>query len=256
MLIRTLQWNIGGGKIRNTTDDPRDASKYIQEGLPHIIELIRNISADIITLQETHANEKSSQAARICREAGFPHVVNDQYDASHLEDGQSLCQSVLSKFPLENHTFQNFYNPKFTTVRPDGAEWISHNKGVTACEVVLTNTSHLFLQTLHVIPFAKFGIALDDARARRVLDDVEEKLAAQKSPALLQGDFNIEDVQRYLPKIGADFDEVFLSDATTPWKTKTDHVLYRELSLKTSRPIKDVLTDHYPLYCEFDIAEK
>ena len=67
MKIRTLQWNIGGGKIRDINSDPTKEidsviSSYSEEGLDYIITNIKELNVDIITLQETHSDKNTIQA--------------------------------------------------------------------------------------------------------------------------------------------------------------------------------------------------
>lgn len=56
MIIRTLQWNIGGGLVRLEESDPKDSLSYSVDGIEAIIQKIREYHPDIITLQETHSN--------------------------------------------------------------------------------------------------------------------------------------------------------------------------------------------------------
>lgn len=72
MVIKTVQWNIGGGKLLTEGADPLLLSSYREEGLPQIIELLRELNPDIITLQETHALNGHSQPERIAQALGYP----------------------------------------------------------------------------------------------------------------------------------------------------------------------------------------
>jgi endonuclease/exonuclease/phosphatase (EEP) superfamily protein YafD len=83
-----------------------------------------------------------------------------------------------------------------------------------------------------------------------------EKLTPTTEKYIYQGDLNYNDssIAEYLPKlIEAGIREVILTEPTTPKGRKYDHVLYRGVTHLKSTIISDVLTDHFPIYSEFEI---
>jgi endonuclease/exonuclease/phosphatase (EEP) superfamily protein YafD len=256
MTIKTVQWNIGGGKIRKP--DSSVEGPYNEEGLEHVIGILAPQNADIITLQETHAKDDKVQAEYIAKALGLSHVVNDIYNDSHLEAGQGLGQAILSRFPLDHHTFKFLQNPNYTAVRPNGEKWVSHNKGVTRCEVKLSENNFLEVVTTHFIPFGKFFIdplGNDQAALRKHL---QESITPKNSTYLLQGDINLNNrsAREFLPLLFTlGVEEVELQTPTTPDDKWYDHVLYRGLEHVKSLVLTSALTDHLPVVSEFTIAD-
>ena len=261
MKLKALQWNINGAKIRAAGADPtkgpgsQDPS-YIHDDLEYIISKIREWDVDFITLQETHANDAVIQAQVIAERLGFPYWVNDRYDASHLEKGQSLCQSIISKYPTSEHSFEFFNNPNFKTTAQDGSTWMSHDKGCTSVQLALPDGHIVTVITVHLIPFRPFGLAYDNPQVAQVLQDVSEKILAKtKGTTLIQGDFNIDAIslKPYLPLLFAEIHELEAGKPTTPGDSRYDHVLYKALRLISTETSSDVLTDHFPVISEFEI---
>lgn len=261
MKIKTLQWNIGGGKIRKINSDPKQdigslISSYSEDGLDYIISKIKEWNPDIVTLQETHANKNIVQVKIIAKQLGFSYFVNDKYSDSHIEKGQYLCQSIISKYPIFKNSFVFFKNPHFKTQAKDGSMWLSIDKGYTSVDITLPNNEILHVSTLHLLPFPRFKREHNDPEVIEVLRDVSNKiLIKMKSPTLIQGDFNIDDksLKMYLPELLTAVDEIETIEPTTPNSRRYDHVLYKDLRFIKYKIYDDVLTDHYPIISEFDI---
>jgi len=47
MKIKTLQWSIGGGYIRDPEADPASPSSYTRPGLPSILALLQEQQAEL-----------------------------------------------------------------------------------------------------------------------------------------------------------------------------------------------------------------
>lgn len=252
MQLRTVQWNIGGSHIREPGADPTVPDSYVHADPSYIADTLAQYRPDIVTLQETHADDAGSQARIISEKLGLPYVINDSYDNSHIDISQKLCQSIVSRFPISEHMFSFFLNPHFRKVMEDGSEWVSHDKGVSTA-VLDIGGAELVLQTLHLIPFRKFDVDILDKAARDVAESVAMRIEKTKSPYLLQGDFNYHDIPAFLP----DIFEHGLHEAgghapTTPKGRIYDHVFFRGLT-PVADPLVDsnVLTDHYPVVSEF-----
>lgn len=254
MRIKTLQWNIGGGKIRKEEDGID--GPYANDGLDSIVALLQKIQPDIVTLQETHADDNFVQAQAIADRAGLSFFINDVYDKSHIEAGQGLGQAILSRFPMRDHSFALFPNPHFQITRPDGAVWISHDKGVSRSLADLGNGRALELATTHFIPFRKFGLDALSEEHRSLRESIAGLLKPSVENFLLQGDFNYHDpsLEKFLAGLfEGGMLEVPQTSATTPSGRKYDHVVYRGLKLVSYETITDVLTDHFPIVTTFEI---
>jgi endonuclease/exonuclease/phosphatase (EEP) superfamily protein YafD len=256
MTIKTLQWNIGGGKIRNQADDPTDPLVYRFSALDQIINVMKKYNPDIITIQESHSNEKGNQASEIAKALGLEFVANDVYDKSHLEEGQGLSQATISRFPIEKHNFIFFHNPKFETLSPTGEHWVSHEKGVTSCWVNLGGDLILNVKGSHSFPYRRFNV---DPLSEAILElrkDMAEKLKPEANLYLYQGDLNYNDftLVDFLPGLLQNgVVEVILTEPTTPKGRKYDHIIYRGLKHLSSQVISNALTDHFPIISEFEI---
>ena len=254
MLFKTIQWNIGGARIRQP-GSPAEGP-YDGDGLKHVVDVLKRLNVDIVTLQETHANDQGAQAAVIAKDIGLPYVVNDVYDKSHIEEGWGLGQAILSRFPVSEHDFKFFFNPRYEIVRPDGATWISHDKGVSKCLVAAGNGKTIQVATLHLIPFRKFGVGALEEKQSGLRDNITDLASPTSGTFILQGDFNFDSasLKPFLPNLlNQGLSEVLLDRPTTPKGRKYDHVVFRGLALVRSEVISDALTDHFPVYSEFEV---
>lgn len=258
MKLKTIQWNIGGGKLVVSGADPTLLSSYVIDGLDSIIALLQEHQPDIITLQETHSANGHSQPETIAKALGYPNWYNDEYADSHIEAGQRLGQGIVSKFPLSDHSFELFTNPHFKAVWEDGSIAISHDKGRTRCTVKLPDNVDIIVQTFHTVPFRRFKVELESTEAKAVLLDMGSKLKVNE-PGLIQADFNV-DVQSLHPlfpdlfEVG--YEEIVQTQPTTPKGHHYDHILYKGLLLLTSTLVSTVETDHYPIVSEFELSTK
>ena len=256
MKISAVQWNIGGGKIRNKNDDPMDPLVYCNDDLNSIIEVLAKCNPDIITIQESHTNETANQAEIIANKLGYEYLANDVYDESHLEEGQGLSQCIISRFPIEKHFFELFYNPKLETTGPEGEHWVSHEKGISSCFIKLDDGKLLNVKTSHSFPYRRFNVEPLSEITLPLRKDMAEKMKPESENYLYQGDLNYNEfsVKDFLPSlINENVHEVILNAPTTPKGRKYDHVIFKGLKHIKSEVFIDVLTDHFPVYSEFKI---
>lgn len=253
MILRTVQWNIGGGKIRRVEDDPSAYGIYCQEGLESIVELLKTYQPDIVTLQETHQNKESDQARTIAEALGLAYFVSDPYDTSHIDPTQKLSQAILSRFPIRQHSFEFFFNPPYRKIMDDGEEWVSHNKGISTAEIDVQG-KEVAVQTLHMIPYRKFDVDFNDKNGSMVRESIEKQIKITRSPYLLQGDFNHPDIPALLPEIfKSGLEEGDGTLPTTPRGRVYDHVLFRGLTLASQVVDSNVLNDHFPIVSSFEL---
>lgn len=247
--LRTLQWNIGGGKVRRG-----EAGPYDHDDLSHIIDTIQRLAPDIVTLQEAHTGNGVMQAATIAAATGLVHFVNDPYSQSHLEAGMQASQAILSRFPLEAHDFNFLPNPDLSATGPDGNRWVTFDKGVSRVLCQLPDGQDMDVVTLHAVPFGHFKRSPLDAEFAPIRHRLAELARPQQLLALVQGDFNNEapTLADYVPDLVSRMTEAPLPGPTIPKGKYLDHVLYRGLTLRSVAVVTDVLTDHYPVLCHFD----
>lgn len=248
--MKTVQWNIGGGYSHTPQGEV--------PGLDEIIDTLRSLKPDIITLQEIHIGPNYNQAEIIAAALGNAHYVSDVLSPSYIgkDKDMSLGQAIISRFPITNHVFKSFTNPRLEKTWPNGHTEQSHDKGVTSCTLDLKHTE-LTVKSLHLIPLHRYEITLDSVKGQSVLDDFQAAVATPESRTLIQGDFNIDVVslKKILPKLFlAQANEVSQKVATSIYGKKIDHIMFtKDIGLVHSLVMTDVKTDHYPIVCEFKI---
>lgn len=255
MKLKTLTWNIGGGKVLEEGADPTRLASYTVDGLSDIIATLRAENPDIITLQETQRKAGYDQVKLIAEALGYAYV-HDSTSDSHIDTDCQLGHAILTRHTISSHTTGFFYNPKLQIAWEDGSTATSFDKGYSTCQLLIYDTP-VTVTTLHLIPFRRFDLALDTELAKTILKNVEDTVRVTDKFWLIQGDFNIDSptVQHYLPGI---FDsattEVELTAPTTPKNHSYDHIIARRGTILSHRIISDVRTDHYPVVAEIEIT--
>jgi endonuclease/exonuclease/phosphatase family metal-dependent hydrolase len=256
MELKTLTWNIGGGKLLQDGADPLRIASYAENGLDAIAGLLESEEPDVIALQETQQKEGYDQVELIASSLGYEHYFHDSTSESHIDADCRLGHCVISKYPISQHRFGLFENPDAQVTWEDGSTATTHDKGFSSCVVSIGDTQ-IEVTTLHLIPFRMFKIELESRTAQSLLQDVAGKLVPARDKALIQGDFNIDRprVQPYLRQLfaGEGFAEVAIDGPTTPGGRRLDHILYRGLALKSKRIVSCVHTDHYPVIATFEV---
>ncbi len=240
--------------MRKPESDPADPLSYSEPGLDKILEILRAHPADIITFQEAHTNSKAGQIGEIARALGCE-FVNDAYDRSHLAPGESLSQGIISRFRMTEHHFELFLNPNLETIGPRGERWLSHDKGATSSVLELGNDLRLNVKTCHSVPLRKFRADPLSEKLKELREDMAKKLRPEGEHFLLQGDLNFDDysLKPFLPGLfEAGTEEVIQNEPTTPKGRRYDHILYRGIKHIRSLVLADALTDHFPIYSEFE----
>lgn len=257
MKLKTIQWNIGGGRIRTNEELPGDYEAYELDGMKYIGDLLERYSPDIVFLQKTHQNDSVSQVRELADALGHKFFFNDIYADSHIKDGFGLGQGIISKFPIANHVFEFFRNPKLEMVTPSGKTWIMHDKGVSRCSISVSEDISFTASTLHLFSLRKFGTDWSDESLTDVLEDISEKAFEKGEKLLLQGDFNYDssNLEQLFPRVFSlgRVQEILVQEPTTPRGRKYDHVVYAGMHLISSQILSDTLTDHYPVYSEFEL---
>ncbi len=254
MELKILQWNIGGGFIRNAEDDVMTPGIYCHDNFQCVIDFVKQTQPDIIALQESHAKEEGVQAEQLAKALGYTSWVNDPCDDSHIDPAAKLSQSIISRFPITSHRFDSFLNPHWT--RQEGEnKYHSHEKGMTTCELSVDNST-LVVQTLHAVPFNNFfSVHPGSPEAEPVRASMAVCVRPRDGQSyVLAGDFNIDQgpLSDFFPTLKEKGIEEFeLDTPTTPKGRHFDHVLYRDLTPVSISSDQTVLTDHYPVIATF-----
>jgi len=254
MKIRTLQWNIGGGRVCHRDGDPLDPTSYTEDGIESIVELVKREDADLITLQETHEKDDHCQAEIIADGLGYKYWLNHATDRSFIDPSMLIGQAVISRFPIRSSLFSPFTNPGFEVLK-NGELVQSKNGALTSCDVELPSGDQIQIKTFHMVPFHFFDVGLYSERGRNVLREVGKRLAPDTGGhAIIQADFNIDcpTLREYLPDLfAAGYQEIVQDDPTTPKGKPLDHIIYSGLVIEGARVIHNCRTDHFPIVAEF-----
>ena len=259
MDLRTVTWNIGGGKLLKDGEDPGLMASYTVDGIDVIARQIAETNPDIATIQEAHGDDGDNQIAQIAKELGYEHFFYDAITDSHIDSTYKLGNGLISRFPISDVQTGRFLNPELN-FELEGRKAFTHDKGYGSCTVRIGDIA-IYATSLHLIPFRSVGLDFDSDTALQILASVSAELKDKQSSdyRLIQGDFNInsDTVRAYLQDLfGTDkLAEVVLDQPTTPKERMYDHVLYRGLRLRSFSVDSDVLTDHYPVICDFEIEQ-
>jgi len=252
MKIKTITWNIGGGKHLNDGDDPLLMASYSIDAVAEIAKWLKSENPDIITIQEAQGDDNTNQVEELAKLIGYDFYFFDATSSSHIDEGKRLGNGVISKYPIENHRTGLFLNPNIETTL-QGRHAVSHDKGYGTCIINIADQK-ISVTTLHLLPFRAFGIELDSEMGKTILNSVETCIMPSRLTALIQGDFNIDSEQlaSILPTLlTGNMDEILLNEPTTPAGRRYDHVLYKGLMLENMKVDANVKTDHYPVTCLF-----
>lgn len=255
MKIKTIQWNIGGGKIRSEKSDADKDESYKFENFDYIKNTLYRYKPDIIFLQEIHGTEiDNNQAKSLSNNLDLPFYTVAFYDKSHLDEKKKLGEAIISRFELKNISFDFFINPKIRFIYLD-KEVVSHDKGVLSC-VAKIDKKEVCLKTLHLFPFRRLDVDPLGNKMKKIKSDFTKKIESDCEKLVIQGDFNYNKItlEEFIPSIiRNNIKEVILNKPTTPKGRFYDHVIYRGLKHIKSEIISELLTDHFPIYSEFEI---
>lgn len=255
MIVKTMTWNIGGGKLLEDGKDPGLMSSYNVDGVGLIAEQVNSHKPDIITIQEAHGNHAINQIKQIANELGYAYYFYDAISDSHIDTDFKLGNGLISKFPISNVQKGRFLNPEIY-FELEGRKAYTHDKGYGSCDIVIYDKI-IHAVSLHLIPFRSVGLDFESNLAQDILRSVGSELVDTHELQLIQGDFNIHSptVREYIQSLFDDngLSELILNEPTTPKGRMYDHVLYRGLKLDEVKVDSSVKTDHYPVICTFEL---
>ncbi len=254
-MLKTMTWNIGGGKLLENGKDPGLMSSYNVDGVGVIADQVNAHMPDIITLQEAHGNDVTNQVEQIANELGYAYYFYDAISDSHIDAEFKLGNGLISKFPISKVQEGRFLNPGIH-FELEGKKAYTHDKGYGSCDITIGDKT-IHAVSLHLIPFRSVGLDFESSLAQDILQSVGSELVDTHEYQLIQGDFNIHSstVDSYLQTLfdSNGLSELTLPEPTTPKGRMYDHVLYCGLKLEEVKIDSSVKTDHYPVICTFEL---
>ncbi len=254
MQLKTVTWNIGGGKHLKDGEDPLLMASYSVDAIAEIAKWLKSNDPDIITIQEAQGDNDTNQVEEIAKLLGYDYHFFDHTSKSHIDENKLLGNGIISRYPIANHSTGLFFNPNIEATL-QGKPAVTHDKGYGSCTVSIDGHD-ISVTTLHLLPLRAFGIEFESEVGGAILRSVESTVMPDAPIVLVQGDFNIDSAQLapILPGLSANnMNEISLNEPTTPSGKRYDHVLYRGLALESIKVDSGVKTDHYPVSCEFSI---
>ncbi|KKW42608.1 MAG: hypothetical protein UY92_C0005G0030 [Candidatus Magasanikbacteria bacterium GW2011_GWA2_56_11] len=257
MKLKTVQWNINGGKIRSVEADPTLDSSYVIDDQGYYAARLKAYVPDIVALQETHTDETeevSGQISYFADQLGLPYFINVPFSPSHIEAGKKLGNAILSRWPLSATSFEVFFNPRPQRVLDSGEIAVAHDKGVVRA-VLDVDGQALEVMSVHLMPFHRFNFDLFAPEQLSFIEDMAGKIKPKEMRALIQGDFNLDcpSLGALIPQFVETVSEVALVEPTFCRGGRFDHILYRGLYHVSTEIDRRALSDHYPLYSEFEL---
>lgn len=237
VMVQMVTWNIGGGFV--STDDH---GSYKTPDIAYFADILKEISPDIVCLQEAHVSRMLDQPAWLADKLGLYSVAH-AYDDSHLQPGCGLAAAILSRWAPTQSEFLTLPNPRLKLLWR-GAEVISHDKGFLLARVTVEG-NNVCVASGHMLPFHRFGRRLDDPMFKAVRARMESLFLQQVTDALIGADMNCADLSVGLSSLMRNYAGVPFT-STRPDGRVTDHVLYpKTWRLVCSRAALPTRADHH-----------
>lgn len=215
--VRLVTWNIGGAYISND-----DHKSYSYSDIAYFLDVLKEVSPDIVCLQEAHVSADLNQPAWLAEKLGL-YMVSHAYDDSHLLAGCQLSVAILSRWAPLQPEFVMLPNPHLK-LGWKGEKVVSHNKGFLLAEINLAG-QYLHVASGHLLPFHRFGRSLEDTTFNAIRERIEALFLQEKADALIGADMNCADLSAGLPELMRHYACVPF-DLTRPDGRVTDHILY------------------------------
>ncbi len=251
-LIRVATWNIAGGRKIGDADTSFD---YMDEDIAYFADCLREISPDIICLQESHTSDDRAIATEIAEALDMQYVYDMVTSPSHIDPGYQLSNAIISRWPLKHIRDITYPYPDFAYTFADGRPAKRHDKIMQIYEwngIQIINTQ---LLPLHI--FGKDYISGEGAELASQIEKVW--LHNVRAPYIFCGDFNLSNPVAIFPlfSIVAEFCEPLPDEPTRPdlpgIMQRSDHILTSpEMDFGEARVVP-AQADHYLCYAHLKV---
>lgn len=248
--LRIATWNVHCGVFER-------GAKADSTSIDYLSNCLRDLSADIVCLQEFELPEAAeySLIEKLAKTAEYQYLEVFAPSKSHLIDGK-MGLTILSKLPMtRSNQTQLFPNPKLSTLY-DGKTINTHDKGAL-CVKVIWERMPINVICLHLFPFHLFGVkpsAPEFNPARKAFSDL--LLMSRNQPTLICGDFNIADIDEFLPNARREnaLTEL-IHTPTRPDGVRHDHILHSTHFCATTVRVIPSRSDHHLCVAELQNSE-
>lgn len=152
-----------------------------------ILDVIRDISADIVTLQEVSVDFEQ----RLLTLDDYPYMaIHGTADDGTLLMRDTMGQAILSRYPILEDEFWTY---DFLPIP------LSHQRAVLDVD-----GQHIVIYNVHPTHPGMTGDAFFDASLRqREFDDLLSRISSETLPVIMIGDFNLTDLSQEYGQISA-----------------------------------------------------
>lgn len=242
--MRVVTWNIGGGFIYLN-------EKNKLENVNYFIKELEKIRPDIICFQEIHVSKKNNQPQIIAKKLGLKFIKTKFLAESHLKEGEKLCLSIISKYPIVSSKFHKLKNPNLKMIL-GGKEVSSHDKGFLEAEILYCDKKIIVLCG-HMVPFHRFGRDFLEEDFKQIRNEIEKILSNIKVPVIIGADMNFEDVERLIPNIfKKGYKSVIEKEPTTLKNKRYDKIIISKVFISKKVGINKGKADHYLCFSDVE----
>ena len=129
MQLTIATWNIAGG---HTIHNEEQWLAYNPEDVEYFVRELKDVSPDIVCLQETHIDSKRSIAGEIANEIGDFFCFEQNNSLSHINPEYRLGNAILSKYSFRKKDNFTLPSPNFPLKLPNDQD--RHDKGFQVVE--------------------------------------------------------------------------------------------------------------------------
>ena len=249
---------LGGREFMGTTYGEMN---FGREALNKYVDAIAAHKPDVLSVAEIHLEDEahSEMVQRLASDLGMPYFDFLGSDKSHLAEGKTIGNAILSKYPIVKKDHFLMDSPMIEVDRPDGQHWIMHNKPAQTALIQVGNRQ-VSVTSLHYFPFHHFNRKMNElefAPQRQNLVDHLTKQDGSITP-IITGDFNNKGLvltEAFPELFDAGFsDALELKSSIAGIDEQFDHILYRkdDCVLVEAKSFS-IPSDHLALYAVFNV---
>lgn len=245
MIVST--WNIWGWFISSIDNQ----SDYNIENINYFIDELKNISPDIICLQEVHLSKNNNQTNIIAKALWFNYIEFETISDSHLKDWENLAISVISKFPIIDSKYHKLINPNLEFIW-NWKKAFSHDKWFLDVKINYDNKIVRVL-SWHMVPFRKFWKDFLSNEFIEIRNQIEKTILLDSTNTIVCADMNFEEIYKLIPNVFSSWFKFILDDIpTTPKNRKYDKIIISgDFEFKSSKII-NWSADHYLCFADIE----
>lgn len=249
MELTIATWNIAGG---HTIHDEEKQFAYNPEDIKYFIRELKDLSPDIVCLQETHINDKRSIANEIAGEMGKFFCFEQNNSPSHINPDYRLGNAVLSKYSFRKKDNFTLPYPNFQLTlngKDVNSPAMRHDKGFQVVEFDFGTVVNI-----QMLPLAFLGTPYDTENGKSFAKEMEDCMNVEcGSTGIICGDFNYRAAPDLYINLLSDKRDTLPEVPTRPGEKKTDYIFCKNKFQVLDSGIINTKTDHYLCWTKIGI---